>query len=405
MKFNSTLMTSVQADMESNVVPMLLGEPGIGKSSWVMALGELMHTQVFVLACNQLADKADMTGARLVPTEDKSDYEQRFYPHAVINQAIAYAEDHPRETPILFMDELNRTTPDVTSEALSIPTLRALGSRKLPDNLKVITAGNDKGNITSLDQASITRFSLYHVEPDVNTYLSLDQNLNPFVKDVLTHHPETIFCKTVRLAKTKTDDDDTDAEVDINEILDDGEEMQQIATPRTITGVSNWLNRYTNTDLMNLLGSTSVIDGEEVCDLQQLLEAHTGRTDFTTYLLEAIANGVATVNNQSNVALGKPSCYDAMKACPSMDALSDFIDTMSENDKGGCLVYLVYEKADNAKFIRALAAKTPTLPHNDLKSLVSLGMSGKMDDGNLQTLLSTNTTYAQKISYLFDQGN
>ena len=99
---------------------MLIGEPGIGKSSWVEALGEKMGTKCFTLAVNQLADKADLTGARLVPVlkadgSPSSEYEQVFYPHQVINQAIAYAEAHPAETPILFLDELNRTTPNVTA--------------------------------------------------------------------------------------------------------------------------------------------------------------------------------------------------------------------------------------------------------------------------------------------------
>lgn len=148
MKFDKTLMTCVSANVHDNLVPMLLGEPGIGKSSWVEALATKLKTKCFTLACNQLADKADLTGARLVPVTDKdgnvNDYKQVFYPHAVIHDAIEYAIAHPDETPILFMDELNRTTPDVTSEALSIPTLRSIGSKQLPPNLRVITAGNDK---------------------------------------------------------------------------------------------------------------------------------------------------------------------------------------------------------------------------------------------------------------------
>ena len=197
MKFNNTLMNMIDADLDSGLIPMLLGEPGIGKSSWVEALGRRNGTKVFVLPCNQLADKADLTGGRLVPVEGTDDYKMVFYPHAVIMDAIHYARAHDREFPILFMDELNRTTPDVTSEALSIPTLRSIGSIELPKNLRVITAGNDRGNITSLDEASISRFVLYRVAPDVDTFLGLDPNLNPFVRQVLLDHPETIFCKKI----------------------------------------------------------------------------------------------------------------------------------------------------------------------------------------------------------------
>ena len=215
MKFNDTLMKLIDADIKAGLIPMLLGEPGIGKSSWVEALGQRNATKVFVLPCNQLADKADLTGGRLVPIDGTDEFKMVFYPHAVIMDAIRYAEEHTHEYPILFMDELNRTTPDVTSECLSIPTLRSIGSKKLPKNLRVIVAGNDKGNITSLDEASISRFVLYHVAPDVDTFLGLDANLNPFVKQVLLDHPETIFCKKIRMVAGTTngqndDDDDKD---------------------------------------------------------------------------------------------------------------------------------------------------------------------------------------------------
>ena len=71
MKFDNTLMKLVKADLKCGIIPMLLGEPGIGKSSWTIDLCKELHTKVFVLASNQLADKADVTGARLVPVTRK----------------------------------------------------------------------------------------------------------------------------------------------------------------------------------------------------------------------------------------------------------------------------------------------------------------------------------------------
>lgn len=60
-KFNDTLKTLVMHDLANNQIPMLLGEPGIGKSSWVEDLAKEMKTKSFTLACNQLADKSDLT--------------------------------------------------------------------------------------------------------------------------------------------------------------------------------------------------------------------------------------------------------------------------------------------------------------------------------------------------------
>lgn len=406
MKFNDVFQDTVEKIINnSKQVPMLLGEPGIGKSSWVEDLGRKLHTKVFTLACNQLADKADLTGARLVPVETstgETTYEQVFYPHAVIRRAIAYAIENPHETPILFLDELNRTTPDVTSELLSIPTLRAIGNTDLPENLRVITAGNDKGNITTLDEASISRFVLFPVEPDVETFIQVNTELNPFVKTVLMQHPESLFCKMVQTVTSQNDDDDDDDDgmTSIDEILDDGEDMNQITTPRTITGVSNWLNCYDNAALMTLLQETRNRDGEEVSLLQEIIEGFTGRTNFTKFLMAEIATNLMTVNNQSNVtSVPKPQCYDKMKQCPDITALNQFISTMSDHDKSGCLVYALYEKTDNKAYINAiLASGITTLESNDMKSLMSLFGSDQLDDANVATFISNNAPLAVTLS-------
>ena len=143
-------------------------------------------------------------------------------------------------------------------------------------------------------------------------------------------------------------DDDGDDDVSIDEILDDGDEMNQITTPRTITGVSNWLNCYSNQELMPLINDIHVRDGEDVSMLQEVLEGFTGKTNFTKFLLAEIAANIMTTNNQANVvSVGKPQAYDDMKQCPDIGALNTFIDGMSDNDKSGCLVYALYEKEDN----------------------------------------------------------
>lgn len=405
MKFNDVFQDTVEKIINnSKQVPMLLGEPGIGKSSWIEDLGRKLHTKVFTLACNQLADKADLTGARLVPVETstgETTYEQVFYPHAIIRRAISYAIENPHETPILFLDELNRTTPDVTSALLSIPTLRTIGNTDLPDNLRVIIAGNDKGNITTLDEASVSRFVLFPVEPDVETFIQVNTELNPFVKTVLMQHPESLFCKMVQAVTSQSDDDnDDDGMTSIDEILDDGEDMNQITTPRTITGVSNWLNCYDNAALMTLLQETHNRDGEEVSLLQEIIEGFTGRTNFTKFLMAEIATNLMTVNNQSNVtSVPKPQCYDKMKQCPDITALNQFISTMSDHDKSGCLVYALYEKTDNKAYINAiLASGITTLESNDMKSLMSLFGSDQLDDANVATFISNNAPLAVTLS-------
>lgn len=401
MKFDQTLTSFVKADLNTGGVPMLVGEPGIGKSSWVRALAATMHTKCFTVACNQLADKADLTGARLVPTEDKKSYMQMFFPHATMSEAIQYAKDNPRENPILFLDEINRTNADVTSATLSISTERAIGTSRLPENLRIVTAGNDHGNIVSLDSASISRFVLYPVEPDISTFLGLDPNLNAFIQNVLKAHPETLYCKPIVVATTSKDDDE---DINVEEIIDDSEEMEQFTTPRTISGLSRWLNTFSNKELVQFLGQTTIVNNEEMSILQAAIEAHVGHTNFTLYLVNEIATNVMTIQNTTpGITVGKPSVYDTLKTSITRQELTEKVAGMTPNEMSGCLVYALYEKEDNSNIIGALAENINNLNQDDMRTLMSLASSQKLDPDNVQAMMSLNCALSQTLAIILQQ--
>lgn len=420
MKFNDTLNTCVSKVLENNRIPMLLGEPGIGKSSWLECLATQMHTKCFTLPCNQLADKADLTGARLVPYEKEvkhsdgtitteTDYKQVFYPHAVIQDAIDYAKTHPRETPLLFLDEINRTEAGVTSELLSIPTLREIGKEKLPNNLRVVIAGNDKGNVTALDSASISRFVLFRVEPDTQTFLSIHKDLNPFIANVLKEHPETIFCKTVNVVASESSSQNSnndDEDIMIEDIIDESDDMLQLTTPRSIAALSDWLNSFSNQELMSLLSDIRVIDGREVSTLEECIDGHVGHTNFSIFLLSEITNNIMSVDTQANATtVGKPACYDDMKACSDIQSLDDMIADMSPEDMSGCLLYAMYEKEDNALYIEHLSSVITQFIPNDLSTLMSLCSQNQLDSENVHAFLETNTPLSNALSMVLSIAN
>lgn len=387
MKFEN-LNTLVLRDISHNNVPMLVGEPGIGKSSWVEDFtASVLHTRCFCLACNQLADKADLTGCRLVevgvkPNGEK-DYAQVFYPHKVIRDAIKYAEAHPNETPVLFLDEINRSTPDVTSEALSIPTMRSIGDNRIPDNLKVIIAGNDKGNVCAMDKASITRFILYRIEPDTPTFLKVNPGLNPYVVSVLKKNPSYVYVDAVTVSAKSDDDSDDDAfEVEFDETLD------QMTTPRTITATSRWLNDFSYQELMSMLNTQS----GDTNLLQEALVAHCGNTPFTLALMQEIINaGPATHNAGPATTLTEPSKYRVLHAAKTRDELQDQIDKLSDDEKSELLVYSVYDSMNNAQLITMLApAMTGGIKPRDMTNLTALSMNHALDKANLDVLMAQN---------------
>ncbi len=419
MKFDKTLTKIVRQDIETRNIPMLLGEPGIGKSSFMEDIAKQMRTQCFTLACNQLADKADLTGARLVPHEvnvkqpdgsmkQEMSYSQVFYPHRTIMDAIDYALQHPRETPILFLDELNRTTPDVTSELLSIPTMRAIGNTKLPDNLAVVAAGNDKGNVTSLDKASISRFHLMHVEPDAQTFLGIHADLHPAIKKVIAANPMVIYGTTTVLAtdpKAKQpDDDDEDAAQEglINMMFSDDEDMSQITTPRTIAGLSRWLNSFKQQEIIAMITETHKNEvGQDVSVLQEAIEGFVGHTLFSSLLIAELSATIMTIQpTTANQGPVKPAVYDALKGAADITQMQAMAANMDTKDISGCILYALAEREDNAILLKTLAETlgSNNLEQSDMNQLLVLAGTGGLDQENAHALLATNTPIANRVS-------
>lgn len=390
--------------------PLLMGEAGIGKSSWVKGYARTqLHSKCFTVSVNQLADKADLTGERTIPKEDENgnpDLDMLFCPHPHIKAAVQYAKENPRETPVLFLDEINRTTPDITSACLSLITDRRLGTTYLPDNLILIGAGNDRGNIIQLDSASISRFIKLHVTPDVDTFLANVPDIHPAIKNVLLGHPDLLVCTSVSTVVSSAkaanaSDDDDEEEVSLDEILDVDGNMDQITTPRTLEALSTYLNNMDPKILMTHLSMPAkAADGRDITLLQEMVEGFVGPTSFTVYLMEELSRTLLTARTAPKSGIQKPAVYDSMKLCPDMTSLSEFIENLSERERGACLVYALYEKVNNTNYIRALAPKVQTLDKDDLSALTTAVFGDQLDAENCQTFLSTNSPLSQTIGGL-----
>lgn len=342
--------------IQANITPALMGEAGIGKSSAIEDLARKFKTKVFTLPVNQIDLKEDLTGSRMVENKDTGDWGQSFFPHQTIMESIRYASDNPDEMPILFLDEFNRTNSGVTSAVLSLQTLRRIGTTDLPDNLRIVVAGNDTGNITSLDSASITRFAIFHVKPDTETFLSI-QTLNPFVEAVMRKHPEDLLAPRLQevVDNDKDDDDDNDmTSFDLaSEFLDDNG-FEQRTVPRTITNTSKWLDSMTinksGTDeemqmLQTLFEPAEEGEGDI---LRAALVALAGHTDFTIHLYDEIQEHMqqvvsgATVSNTAVLAKFRPDqdVINKLSRATDSNKVSDIVTNLGEKERQGLLVWL-----------------------------------------------------------------
>lgn len=392
MKFNDTLTTLVRQSLEVGAVPALMGEPGIGKSSFMEDIAYTMGTKCFTVQCNLLADKADLTGGRLMADENGT-YKMSFFPHEDVMSAIEYATANSGEYPILFLDEINRTTSDVTSASLGLSTARKIGREKLPENLRIAVAGNDKGNITTLDEASLSRFAIFHVEPDAQTFLALDSQINPWIKKVLTQYPDLIFQKSTPSTMVADGDDDDDGNVTMAELFDGGEDMNQLTTPRTIDYLSRWLNAADTQELAGYLATPVQIDGRDTSLLNEAIEAFVGDTMFTTQLVSVIADDLASNLGgaaQNRVNVPKPNCYTDLKAAGTVDELVEKIEQLTDNQKSGSLLYALKEGEDNARLIEQLVQNTAQMEPDHTRTLIEMVSTQQANRQNVEALLDVD---------------
>lgn len=340
MKFDSTLTVTVNALLNTGSIPFLNGEAGIGKSSWVMALAEERNTQCFTTTCNQLGDKCDLTVAKTVPIPGTDDYMQKFFPSAMIQKAIDYAVAHPNEKPILFLDELNRTTSDITSALLSLATARMLGNVMLPDNLLMIAAGNDKGNITPLDSASISRFWTINVIPDYDTFLRVNPDLNKLIRKTLAQNPEKyLLCKQ----DEATIGDDVDPE------------SLQFTTPRTISSLSRWLNEIPREDLINICMLATSTGASNKTEIYEIITGFTGETEFSKVLLSNLTKEVETdkltmKKKSASTYSKKPKFLTEIEAKTTIDEVVEAIQDAATNDVSNALAYQLAHIQDNGAY-------------------------------------------------------
>lgn len=358
LTFEQALPLIVTA-LKNNHTPALIGQAGIGKSSLVEDLARVLKTKVFTLPVNQLADPSDMTGVRTTQDEH-GNWTQTFFPHFVIMEAVQYALDNPDETPILFLDEFNRASEGLTSTALSLQTLRRIGDTHLPDNLKIIIAGNDKGNIVSIDEATTTRFFLINVMPDINTFMSI-QTLNPFIKKVLEKNPNELISDLVdfdSLMNNGATEEENEEEFEFEDLEFGDRGFTQLTVPRTITYLSEFLTSHgidgSGSDKEKQILSELLTDtgSNDATVLLIAMMGYTGETNFTWSVYQEIQehfNQLISGNSTSVPQLAsirpEQDYINKLARTTSSDEIEDLIASLDERKLTEMTIWLLEQES------------------------------------------------------------
>ena len=414
LELNDDLMNILSMELLSvsntdTVCPMILGEPGIGKSSIVKHMCEKNDFHFYELLCNQLGDRTDLTGCRsvkeIVTASDgtqKEIWKQIFFPHQSLQDTITCAENNPDDIVVCFLDEINRTSSDITSAILSFITARTIGTYKFPENVRFIVAGNDTGNVTAIDSASISRFVRYNVKPNAQAWMDYENEtdkLNPYIAQVLKANPDLIFCKSINIvSSTVQNDDGDDIESEYEAFNDAAEGFNQITTPRTLSGLNAMLNSMTLDKLTELTSKVFKDDetGEDISYLQTIIYGHVGITPFSLELCKIIAEDVSRGQMQKATNIVKPKltpAYKALKKCKDRQTRDDMIRNMSDVDKSAVLLYAVWEDKDNTDLIKAVAQTytSPLFMGDDQPQIANLKSHDELNVDNYAALLNTGT--------------
>lgn len=405
--FRHILSVEVESvSKETPICPFICGEPGIGKSSIIRAMCEEHGWHFFELLCNQLGDRADLTGCRSVKStetvngKDEEIWKQIFFPHQSIQDAITCAQNYPNEIVVLFLDEINRTSSDITSAILSFTTARKIGTYLFPDNIRFVVAGNDKGNVAALDSASISRFAKYKLKPSAKTYMDIEAKLNPYIKTVLTTNPSYIFCKSSAIVTSTVDGGDDDSYESEYEAFDAEEGFDQITTPRTISGLNSFLNACDSAKLSYFVGQITkdTETGEEKNLLQTIIYGHVGQTVFADALCAIIADDISRglLQRANNVVRPtKPAAYNNIMRCTDRQTRDTMLDNMSDEDKSAILVYALWEKGvDNTDLITTVAQHFggSILAGEYQPQLTNLKSHDELDVDNYAAFINSGTT-------------
>lgn len=408
MELNEIGRQIIQADIKAGIIPFLLGPGGIGKTDTLKRIAKANHTECFVVACNQMADRTDLLGVRQGKLPDGTAV-QEFYPMRTIQEAIDYAEAHPTSIAILFLDELNRAPADVISGLLAMSSEKRIADREIPQNLAIVVAGNDKGHVVQLDAPSVSRYHLMRVRPHTATFLAYNEKtLNPYVKTVLENDPDLIFCEPRHVA-----DADDDSTIDIEDELDMEEGMNPYTCPRSISMLSRTMNQMGD-DMLRTLMTTPSDEGSDTL-LEEMMKGLVGETDFMRKLNVEVTKGLnSAAASTARYQVPKPMVWETLVAQTTQDALEDYVNhTLSTEDVAGCFVYALADGEDRTDVIYALAhrldeecARTggnldAVLAASDRRTLVELASNDMLNVANIEAFRKTDSALWPPLKAVF----
>lgn len=159
----SNLKGSKVKDFGSNIVPMLVSKPGIGKTSIIEAICDEHEYHLMTIPLASY-DSGEIAGFPMLNKEEKT-----------YDRAKPFWLKTPEDKPVvLFFDEISQAPTANVNVLAMLVNERKLGEHKLNDNVVIVCAGNQmqhRAGTNPLPSHFKDRVTFFEVEEDIESFL------------------------------------------------------------------------------------------------------------------------------------------------------------------------------------------------------------------------------------------
>ena len=187
----SDASSMLEAYLKADLVPMVVGSPGIGKSQIVHALALMFGLKVIDLRLSQ-CDPTDLMGFPHIFGERAG--------YVPMNTFPIEGDEIPKGYTgwLIFLDEFNSASPAVQAAAYKLVLDRMVGQYRLHKNVKIVCAGNldtDNAIVESMSTALQSRLVHIEVTLDVPGWIdwAISKNFDHRITDYIKFKAESLF--------------------------------------------------------------------------------------------------------------------------------------------------------------------------------------------------------------------
>jgi len=204
MNFKDTML-SVELVIDTEEVPLIVGESGIGKTALAKALAKKKEWNLVIIDGNLLKE-GEIGGLPTVEDYNFKDASGKIickkstvYAVHTKLQEIESLTNNGKEV-FLFIDEINRCEHTVQQELMNLILNREINGYKLHEKVKILAAMNPSSKygedfdyqVVDMDAAQENRFVWLYMESDAKTWLSwaIENKLEQKVIEFISTFPE-----------------------------------------------------------------------------------------------------------------------------------------------------------------------------------------------------------------------